>query len=221
MRHLALPSVQLTPLLSLSSIVGWLTEFFNVTSTRIRAYHRVEHRLGRPRRALNTTRPHCTHAQQYCEHAHFFANAHVCDTRKKAAFQRKKARRTLPGPSAPASRAAWRRPPRSCAALAAMTPPMLLQSCLQRPAATVRRMESLIVELTTTPVMLSPSAALATMPKIDAVPTRRTNAAHGERQMGDTGLSREAGGRRAAHVSGQSPGCAAGGCPQHRKYRPL
>ena len=37
------------------SSVGSLTEFFNVTSTRIRAYHRAKHRLGRPRRALNTT----------------------------------------------------------------------------------------------------------------------------------------------------------------------
>ena len=41
--------------------LGRLTEFFNVTSTR---NHCVEHRLGRPRRALITTWAHCTRVRR-------------------------------------------------------------------------------------------------------------------------------------------------------------
>ena len=52
--------------------------------------------------------------------------------------------------------------------------------------------------------MLSPSEALAMASAIDTLQKKRTNAAHIERQMDDTGLSREAGGTRAAHVPGQS-----------------
>ena len=43
---------------------------------------------------------------------------------------------------------------------------------------------------------ISTSEAVEMVTAVDAVLERRTNAAHIERQMGDTGLSREAAGRR-------------------------
>ena len=92
------------------------------------------------------------------------------------------------------------RPGEDCRAPAPPLPPYRRQcgsiATSSRPAATARRVESSLVEPTTRPMTNATSEAVAMVPAADAVHTRRTNAAHIERQRGDTGLSREAGRRR-------------------------
>ena len=121
----------LAPRVRIEQACPALTVFFRATSTQSQAYHRAEDRLGRPRRALNTTWNDCTSVQRHGNMHTFWLTTHVWTLAKKPAFRRKRARRNLPQSPAPSNWAVWPRPPRSCATLAAMTPRKLLHSRLQ------------------------------------------------------------------------------------------